>query len=185
MWLNLKKKWLNPMNFSTNAMFIVCATLFLVLISCLIQVEMFPSLAETTLSQHYSPWETLVPIKIWMQLAVISTLILPIFILLVYWRTSVCRHIMLLYVGIMLVQITTEIIFSNLGFANINYVIGFIYTSYRLWQLLRYKEHLRKQKIISGIKQRMVMTVIIGGIVFWTLNDLFLGINIVTRIIGS
>lgn len=179
------KRWFDPLTLNTNAMFILVATIFLTLAGWLMQAGILPSLIETSLSQRYSPWNTLIPLKIWMQLAVVLSLILPIFVLLVCWREAIVRRMMLFYIGVMLVHILTEMAFTKLGLPKMNFIIGFIYTSYKLWQLWYYQQCITKEKIFRGIKRGFVMAIFVGGIVFWTLNWVFLGINLVTRTIGT
>ena len=183
--LHKNQPWFEPITFKTNVVFVIVVTLFLALTGWLMQTDILPSLVETSLSQRYSPWNNFVPLKIWMQLAVILSLILPVFVLLVCRHKAIIRRMMLLYVVVLLVQIATEITFSKLGLLGMNFVIGFSYTSYRVLQLWCYQRQVGKQNNLSGIRRSLVMVVLVGGIIFWTLNWLFLGINLVTRTIGA
>jgi hypothetical protein len=181
------KRWFNPITIKTNFVFVIVVTLFLALAGWLMQAGILPSLVKTSFSQRYFPWNTFIPSKIWMQLAVILSLILPTFVLLVCWRKYIVRRMMLLYVVVLLVQISTEITFTKLGLLEMNLIIGFTYTSYRVWQLWYYQQQMGKQNqiSISGIRRSLVMAVFVSGIVFWTINWLQLSLKIVTRIIGS
>jgi hypothetical protein len=179
-------KWrLDPMTLSTNAAFVLVATVFLGLVGGLMQAGLVPSLAETALSQRYSPWNTLVPLRLWMGLAVTLSLILPIFALLICWRWLAARLVLLLYLIVMLVHILTEVVFNKLGLPGMNYVVGFTYTSYKVWQLWCYKRYINQQKRSGKGRRKLVLAILVGGIVFWTLNWLFLAINLVTRTAGA
>ncbi len=79
-------RWIDPTTLSANAAFFLLATLFLAIVGWLMQIGILPSFAENALSQRYSPWGTRIPLKTWMQLAVVVSLILPVFALLVGWR---------------------------------------------------------------------------------------------------
>ena len=183
--LHKNQRWFEPITFKTNVVFVIVVTLFLALTGWLTQTDILPSLVETSLSQRYSLWNNFVPLKIWMQLAVILSLILPVFVLLVCWHKAIVRRMMLLYVVVMLVHIATEMTFNKLGLSSMNFIVGFTYTSYKVPQLWCYQRQIGKQNNLSGIRRTLVMVVLVGGIVFWTLNWLFLGINLVTRIIGA
>lgn len=180
-----KRRWFEPITVKTNVVFVIVVTLFLALTGWLTQTDILPSLVETSLSQRFSPWNNFVPLKIWMQLAVSLSLILPVFVLLVCWHKAIVRRMMLLYVVVMLVHVATEMTFNKLGLSSMNFIVGFTYTSYKVPQLWSYQQQIGKQNNLRGIRRTIVLVVLVSGIVFWTLNWLFLGINLVTRIVGA
>jgi hypothetical protein len=179
-----RQRWLNPLTFSTNAAFVLIATLFLSIAGWLMHFGILPSFEETSLSLRYSPWNTLIPLEIWMKLAVSLAFMLPIFALLICWGWRVVRYMLLFYLAVMLLHIFTEMIFSKLGLPRMNYLVGFTYTSYKIWQFWSYKQYIHQQKQIKGRRRNILLIVFIVNLVFWTLNWLFLGINLVTRSIG-
>lgn len=174
------KKWLDPITWKVNVTFILVATIFFAIVGWMISASLL-SFEETPLSQRYSPWNTLIPIQIWMKLAVVLSLILPVFAIVMSWRWTTVRLMLLLYVCTLLVQIATESMFYKLGLPGINFVVGFIYTTYRIWQLWCYQGSLRKQVKPQGFKRKIVEGIFISGIVFWTINWLILAINLMTR----
>lgn len=148
------------------------------------QTGLLPSLAETALSQRYSP-HTLIPRRIWMRLAVVLTIILPGLALLICWRQLAARRLLVLYIGVLVVQILTELLFHQWKLPRgINYIIGFIYTSYRIWQLWCYQQYIRRHRALVKFRQNMVLAVFIVAIIFWTLNWLILSIELVTRTVN-
>lgn len=179
---NLDRRWFNPITIKTNFLIFIVLTLLLTLIACLIDAKVLPSFIKTFLSQSHSPLDAFIPSKIWIQLAVFLSLVLPIFALLLCWHKSIIRRMMLLYIVMLLVQIGTEITFSKLGLFEMNLIIGFTYTNYRVWQLWSYQGQISKHDKNSDIKQNLAMAVIVSGIIFWTLNWLKMMANIATRI---
>jgi hypothetical protein len=178
------KRWLNPTTLSFNIIFIVIATLLLAVAGWLMQTGLLPSLTETALSQRYS-FHTFIPIKIWMRLAVILTIMLPGLALLICWRWLVARRLLVLYIGVLGVQILTELLFHRWNLPRgMNYIIGFIYTSHRLWQLWCYQQYIRRHRELVQFRQNLVLTVFIVCIIFWTLNWLSLLISLVTRTVN-
>ena len=177
---NLKQRF-DPMTLSTNVAFVLLATLFLGLASWLMWAGLIPSLAETTLSQRYSPWSTFLPLQLWMQIAIVLAIVLPIFAFLVQWRWSVVRRMMALYLLVLLAQIPTERVVTSLGLSGMNYLIGFTYTSYRVWQLWCYRQCFSQQESRNRMGGYLMWMILGGGLIFWSLNWLFLAINLVTR----
>ena len=120
-----------------------------------------------------------------MKLAVILTLVLPGLTLAICWRSLVVRRLLVLYIGVIVVQILTETLFRQWQLPRgINYIIGFTYTSHRLWQLWCYRQYIRSHQDLVKFRQNMVMTTFSIDIIFWTVNWLFLVIALVTRTVN-
>ena len=181
--LSNRKRWLDPMRFGTNIAFVLLATLFVALASWLMHSGIISSLTETTLSQRYSPWNTFLPLKLWMQLALVLTIVLPICTLFLQWRIPTVRRMMALYFLVLLAQILTEKVVNSLGLSGMQYLIGFTYTSYRIWQLWCYRQCFYQQENHNKIRQYLMLAILVGGLIFWSFNWLFLAINLVTRIL--
>jgi|GEM_PF-6002240 len=115
-----------------------------------------------------------------MQLAIVFGLILPILALAACWSQSTWRRMLLLYIAVLFMQIVTESTFSRLGFTGMNYIISFVYTSYRLWQLCLYNAYASELEKF-GRRKQIVQTVFLLGIVFWGLNLIILAINSLAR----
>ena len=173
---SVNRQWLLPITLTTNVTFVVVASLFLAATGWLMQTGILSSLVETDLSLRYSPWATFIPLKTWMQLAVILSLVLPIFALFLGWGQAIVRRTMLLYVVILLIQISTEMTFLKLGLPGMNFIVGFVYTTYRVWQLWFCKQQFGKQKKSWGIGKNFILAIFLSGIVFWTVNWLILAI---------
>jgi hypothetical protein len=117
-----------------------------------------------------------------MRLAVLLTLVLPGLTLVICWRSLAVRRLLVLYIGVIVVQILTETLFRQWQLLRgINYIIGFIYTSHRLWQLWCYRQYIRSHQDLVKFRQNMVMATFSIDIIFWTVNWLFLLIALVTR----
>jgi hypothetical protein len=119
-----------------------------------------------------------------MRLAAIIAIVLPGLALPICWRWRAARRLLLLYLSVLVVQIFTESLLSNWKLSGMNFIVGFIYTSHRVWQLWCYQQYVRRHRELGKFRQNLVLAVFIGGIVFWTLNWLILLINLVTRING-
>jgi hypothetical protein len=179
-----RKHWLNPTTLRSNLIFIAIATFLSVGSGWLMQTGLLTSLAQTPLSQIYSP-HNIIPIRIWMRLAVILTLVLPGLTLAICWRSLAARRLLVLYIGVMVVQILTETLFRQWQLPRgINYIIGFIYTSHRLWQLWCYRQYIRSHQDLVKFRQNMVMATFSIDLIFWTVNWLFLVIALVTRTVN-
>lgn len=176
-----RKHWLDPTTLGSNIIFIAIATLLSIGAGLLMKTGLLPSLAETPFSQSYSP-HNIIPIRIWMRLAVILTLVLPGLTLAICWRSLAARRLLVLYIGVLVVQILTETLFRQWQLPRgIYYIIGFIYTSHRLWQLWCYRQYIRSHQDPVKFRQNMVMATFNIDIIFWTLNWSFLSIALVTR----
>jgi hypothetical protein len=176
------KRWLNPTTLSSNLIFIVTVTLLVAIAGWLMKTGILPSLTETALSQHYS-LHAFIPRPIWMRMAVVLTIILPTVVLLTCWRWLAVRRVFMLYIGVIVVQILTESLFHKWNIPRgINWIIGFIYTSHRIWQLWCYQQYIRsQQELVKFRRQNMVLAVFVICIIFWTLNWLNLSIEMLVR----
>jgi Gamma-glutamyltranspeptidase len=170
-----RKHWLDPTTLRSNLLFIAIATLLSVGAGLLM---------KTSFSQTYSP-HNIIPIRLWMRLAVILTLVLPGLTLAICWRSLAARRLLVLYISVLVVQILTETLFRQWQLPRgINYIVGFIYTSYRLWQLWCYRQYIHSHQDLVKFRQNMVMATFSIDIIFWTLNWLFLLIALVTRTVN-
>lgn len=175
----------DPKEIKANVAFFLAATPFLSLVGLMMKAEVFPSLAETSLSQQYSPWSTIVPLHAWMRLAFTLSFILPLVVLLFLWQWDAVRRMLLLYVGLLLAQIPSELLFTKLGLPGMNFVVGFTYTSFRIWQLCSYARWISRQKQSRTYRRNVALLIFVSGIVFWIMNWFFLAINLLTRSVGT
>lgn len=174
-------RWRNPTTLTNNGMFICAATLLLLVTGRRMQAGRFPSLQETALSRRYSPWSTWLPFKLWMRLAVLVALVLPATAVAVWRRWSHVRQVFLSYMGVLIIQVATESVFIRRGLPTMNLVVGFVYTTYRVWQLWQSDRLIDAQEQPTGTKRGIIRAILLAGVTFWSLNWLILGINLVTR----
>lgn len=87
--------------------------------------------------------------------------------------------------GVLVVQIPVERVFGKVGFPEMNYVVGFLFTGCRVWQLWCYETFVLKEKERDGYKRKFVLGMFAAGFVFWLLNELCLTVDIVARAVGS
>lgn len=114
----------------TCLLFMTIATLVCAGIGWLIRRGILPF--NTSIA--FNNWQ-LKFIKIWVQVALLVGVILPLLLLLVFWDDPSSRQFLALYLLAVVVQLFSEATFSRWFCASIVVFIGTAYTVFRLWQL--------------------------------------------------
>ncbi len=108
--------------------------------------------------------------RLWMTTAVILALALPLLVLAAWGRHASVRWALLPYVLVLAVQIATEIVLTRLFSTRPVAIAGLVYTSYRLWQLVRARAAFAAAPAPGGFARRGVDLILLAGLVFWSAN---------------
>jgi len=112
--------------------------------------------------------------KLWMTTAAILTLALPLLALVAWGRHASIRQALLPYALVLVVQIATESALTRQLSPKAVVLTGLVYTSYRLWHLVRARAALAAAPAPSGLARRGVDFILLAGLVFWSANLLVL-----------
>jgi chromate transport protein ChrA len=127
------------MTWKTILSFMLVATLLTILVGWLIMTGILPiqqTIRFNEAERHF--------MNIWIGLAIALGLILPSIAWLVWRRNPQPRRILDLYLSVLIIQIMTEQVFSNVAFPSLVVTIGTLYTAFRLWQLWRGQQLIRQ-----------------------------------------
>ena len=173
-----------PTQFSTNLLFVFIATMLIGLIGWLVSRGLVPWVAlEGAMGPSNFTGTARSILTVWMFTALIITLVLPVGILAMWWRDAQVRTLLAPYALLLLIQMPTEMIGAQIFFPNIVVFTGFIYTSYRIYQLW-YAQKLARQFVwATPLRARVTVTIVWTGLCFWSCNALFLIWTFTTRII--
>jgi hypothetical protein len=112
--------------------------------------------------------------RLWMATAAILTLALPLLALVAWGRHASIRQALLPYTLVLVVQIATESAITRRLSPRAVVLTGLVYTSYRLWQLMRARAALAAAPAPVGFARRGVDFLLQAGLVFWSANLLVL-----------
>lgn len=103
------------------------------------------------------------------------SVVLPLVTLLIWWRNRDVRRVLLLYLGVVAVQLIGETQLSWV-FAPIIVPVcgGLLYSSFRVWQLWNFQRYIATVSTLRPIGRRIVRGVLLAGVVIWALNVGFL-----------
>lgn len=103
------------------------------------------------------------------------SVILPLVTLLIWWRNRAVRRVLLLYIGVVAIQLIGETQFSGL-FAPIIVPVcgGLLYSSFRAWQLWHFQRYITTLDTLGTLGRQIVRGVLLAGVVIWALNVAFL-----------
>ena len=155
--------------------FVAIATLAVATIGLLVEAGEIPWLSpgERPLQEAFPAWGG-AAFAVWMVLAVLLGLVLPSVALVVWRRDRAVREALSPYVVLLLVQVPTELVAAEVFFPNVFAVVGLLYTCYRLWQLRRSRKALDRAEGSVTAGRRAARALLFSGLVFWTLNLVFL-----------
>ena len=74
-------------------------------------------------------------IKVWVNIALLLGVILPVVMLVVFWNESIIRTFFSYYLVAVVVQLASEISLSRTLCKSVVVIIGTLYTGFRIWQL--------------------------------------------------
>ncbi len=172
----------SPLRLSTNVVFIIGATTLAALTGWLVKTGSLTVVSPGTvpLQTTFPDWGIVI-FGIWMLLAVLTSVVFPLLALIRWRRYQNVRAVLLPYLGLLLVQIPTEILFTQLFFPNMVALIGMVYTSYRVYQLSYFRRMLVHHGL-SHTHQRAVHMLLLAGLCFWSANFVFLLFMLATRV---
>ena len=74
-------------------------------------------------------------IKVWVNVALLIGVIIPLIMLVVFWNQPTARQFFSCYLLVVAVQLGCETVFSRILCKSIVVIIGTLYTGFRIWQL--------------------------------------------------
>ncbi|MEM8534356.1 MAG: hypothetical protein AAGF95_26150 [Chloroflexota bacterium] len=177
-------RFILPTHFIINLLFVLIATALIGLIGWVVSHGLVPWVAlEGAMGPSNFSGTAQTILMIWMATALVITFVLPVGILAMWWRDAQVRTLLAPYALLLLIQMPTEMIGAQIFFPNIVVFTGFIYTSYRIYQLW-YAQKLARQFIWeTPLRARVTMSILLAGLCFWSCNSLFLIWTFTTRIV--
>ena len=120
---------MNP-NWFTAGTFIVIATLLSTAFGQLVKQNQLPFRSIMAFSDRQ--WQFM---KVWVNVALLIGIIIPVVMLLVFWHTPAVNQFFACYLLVIVVQLGSEIAFSRLWCKSVVVIVGTLYTGFRIWQL--------------------------------------------------
>jgi hypothetical protein len=158
---------MNLLQRKTTIAAIILATGLILLAAQLIQIGALP--LTTTL--NYSSQDRSL-IRIWLLLAGLMGVLLPLVGLIGGWRDRQLRAILAYYFLVILAQLVTEQVVTNLYFPSLVVLIGILYTLWRTGQLWQAYQQLQRRHHLPH--RRLILTLIWILLAFWSANLLVL-----------
>ncbi|KAM3096775.1 hypothetical protein ACKFKG_09835 [Phormidesmis sp. 146-35] len=155
------------MTWKTVFLFIFSATLLILLSGWLIGANILPIQSQPNYSQAEKNF-----VRVWIQIAIAVGLLLPSFAFATGWRSPERRTVFGFYLLVLVVQILTEQICSQIFSRSLLVMIGTLYTVFRLWQLWQGRQVLEMGAQRSS--KRIVHSLLWLLLLFWTVNLIFL-----------
>ena len=121
---------MNPNNWVTVFSFCIIATLLSVGYGWLVKYEKLPFNSAIAFSD--AQWQFL---KIWVKIALVLGVIIPVTMLIVFWNESVLQIFFGYYLLVVVIQLASENILSRTLCKSVLVIIGTLYTGFRIWQL--------------------------------------------------
>ena len=159
----------NPSTWKTTISFLFLSTLLILFVGWLTISGTLPIDRAIDYSNEQISF-----LKVWMTTAIFVGVLLPAIALGFWVRQPKPRKVLGFYLLVLIVQIVTERVLSEVLFSSITVTVGTIYTAFRLWQLWQGRKLLAaniqtivpKQKLLSGLLWLMLF--------FWLSNLLML-----------
>lgn len=147
----------------TSLAFVVLATLIMMLVGWLISNGLLP------IRQTIEHSETgLKFIQVWIQLAIAIGLVLPTIAFIAWFKRPEVRKIFGFYLLLIVIQIATEQIVSEVWLSSLVVVTGTLYTTFRVWQLWQSLQLIRTTQ--KQLQYRLVSSVLWLLLLFWSSN---------------
>ena len=154
-----------PLTWKTTLSFVTLATLLILLIGWLAINSILP----IKLTLNYSDWASKF-IRIWLLVAILIGLLLPGIAFFVWIGQKKLRLFLGLYLLVLIVQILSEQVLSQVLFPSIVVVIGSIYTAFRLWQLWEGKQMITTITHLSTSRGIAINSLLWLLLFFWSSN---------------
>jgi hypothetical protein len=165
-----------PIPVRTHVGFVLAATAGLTLLAWYLAAGGLPGLMPLSTKELFrlAPAWVGPAFRLWMTTALILTVAFPLLALAVWGRHSSVRWALLPYSLLLAIHIATESALSRLFSARSVVLVGLVYTSYRLWQLVRARAAFGAEPAPVGFARRAVNFILLAGLVFWSANLLVL-----------
>ncbi|MFN6483074.1 MULTISPECIES: hypothetical protein [unclassified Nostoc] len=156
------------MTWKTTFLFIVLATLVVILVGWLTSIGILP------ISQmiNYSD-AGLRFIRVWILLAIAIGLILPTITFVIWFKYPEIRKIFGFYLLVIIIQIVTEQIIS-IWLPSLVVIIGTLYTAFRVWQLWHEQQFIKSTDFVERGNFRIISSVLWLLLLFWSSNLIML-----------
>ncbi|MCC5600028.1 hypothetical protein [Nostoc favosum] len=157
------------MTWKTTFLFIVLATLVVILVGWLISIGILP------ISQmiNYSD-AGLRFIRVWILLAIAIGLIVPTITFVIWFKYPEIRKIFGFYLLVLIIQIVTEQIVSRVWLPSLVVIIGTLYTAFRVWQLWHEQQFIKSTDFVERGNFRIISSVLWLLLLFWSSNLIML-----------
>ena len=119
---------MNPNNWSV--VFCAIATILSVSYGWLVKQGKLPF--KPVMAFNNTQWQFM---KVWVNVALLLGVILPLVMLVVFWHEPVLRQFFSCYLFAVVVQLASEIGLSRIYVKSVVVIIGTLYTGFRIWQL--------------------------------------------------
>ncbi|MEH2418235.1 hypothetical protein [Nostoc sp.] len=156
------------MTWKTAFLFMVLATLIVILVGWLTSIGILP------ISQmiNYSD-AGLRFIRVWILLAIAIGLIVPTITFVIWFKYPEIRKIFGLYLLVLIIQIVTEQIVS-IWLPSLVVIIGTLYTAFRVWQLWHEQQFIKSTDFVERGNFRIISSVLWLLLLFWSSNLIML-----------
>ena len=121
---------MNPNNWSSVFSFVAIATLLSISYGWLVKQEKLPFNSVMAFNDAQSQF-----IRVWAKIALVLGVILPLLMLVVFWREPTLRVFFSCYLVAVVIQLASEIFLSRILCKSTVVIIGTLYTGFRIWQL--------------------------------------------------
>jgi ethanolamine transporter EutH len=152
------------MTWRTSLVFVVLATVAIVLVGWLISKGLLP--IRPTIKRNEA--EGLRFIQVWIRIAIPIGLVLPTIAFITWFKRPEARRIFGFYLLLIAIQVVTERIVSELWVSSLVVFIGTIYTAFRVWQLWQSLQLMRTTQRRS--QYRSIRNILWLLLLFWSSN---------------
>lgn len=121
---------MNPNKWLIVVSFCAIATLLSVSYGWLVKKGKLPF--KSVMAFNDAQWQFM---KVWVYIALLLGVILPVVMLIVFWQESILQIFFSCYLLAVIVQLGSEISFSRIFCKSVVVIIGTLYTGFRIWQL--------------------------------------------------
>lgn len=121
---------MNPNNWFTVFSFCAIATLLSISYGWLVTTKKLPFNSIMAYNDAQLKF-----IKIWVNVALVIGVIIPVMMWIVFWDTPILRQFFSCYLLAVVVQLACETSFSRTFCKSVVVIIGTLYTGFRIWQL--------------------------------------------------
>ena len=159
----------DPLSWKTTISFLFLSTLLILLIAWLTISGVLPIDRAIDYTNEQASF-----LKAWITVAMFLGVLFPAIALAISIRYPQPRKVLSFYLLVLLVQIITEQVLSEVLFSSIVVTIGTIYTAFRLWQLWEGQKLLAAKTETVIPNQKLLNILLRSMLLFWSSNLLML-----------